>query len=130
MLNELNGLKVLVVDDSEDNQYLLERMLKIQGMNVTLADNGFDGMDHAMKEKFDIILMDIQMPAMDGYSAMSELRANNLTTPVIALTAHALRGERERCMQVGFNDYLPKPVSKENLIEKMKFLIEPKKLAH
>src|SRR5690606_30815137 len=99
---ELVGKKILVVEDSADNRILIRRMLELGGMNVELAENGRDGVDRALAESYDIVLMDIQMPEMDGYQAIVELRRKGYTGSVVALTAHAMKGEREACLSYGF----------------------------
>ncbi|MEK7356778.1 MAG: ATP-binding protein, partial [Bdellovibrionota bacterium] len=95
--HDLEGEKVLVVDDSVDNQILVEHFLQAAGAEVTKAMNGAEAIDKAMSGDFDVVLMDLQMPVLDGLSATHELRAKGYTKPIIALTAHALADDRERC---------------------------------
>lgn len=119
---ELSGLplqnkKVLVVEDSPDNQVLAQLYLSKSGASVQFADNGEEGVSKATDEKFDVILMDIQMPIMDGYSATSELRRKKVNTPIIALTGYAMKEDQERCLSVGCNDYISKPFDQNKLIK-------------
>ncbi len=112
----LQGTKVLVVEDSPDNQFLMNRYLTSAGAEVTTAENGKVGIECALKDRFDVILMDIQMPVMDGLSATRELRNKNYRGPIIALTAHALKEEKDRSLNAGCNDHLTKPIDRELLI--------------
>jgi signal transduction histidine kinase/CheY-like chemotaxis protein len=106
----LSGKKVLVVEDSKDNQMLVKLILDRQGMRVDFANNGSEGYKRAIAGQYDLVLMDMQMPVMDGYQATNELRSNGYTKPIIALTAHAMKEDRERCLQAGCSDYLTKPI--------------------
>jgi signal transduction histidine kinase/DNA-binding NarL/FixJ family response regulator/HPt (histidine-containing phosphotransfer) domain-containing protein len=112
--NSLEGLKVLIVDDGETNRQLLQVLV---GAKVKTAQNGQVAVEMTAREDFDAILMDMQMPVLDGYSATRELRARRVTIPVIALTAHAMAGEREKCLEAGCDSYLTKPVSQEQLVQ-------------
>lgn len=118
-LNEnesLAGRRILVVDDSIDNQILIEYILKMRGAEIDLAENGSIGVTKALDGDHDIILMDIQMPVLDGHSATRLLRENHYTRPIIALTAHAMQDDRERCLEVGCTDYLTKPINTNLLV--------------
>ncbi len=112
---ELSGLKVLVVDDSPDNRALIEIYLKREGAEVSQAVDGASGIAMALEQNFDVVLMDIQMPGIDGYQALGELRYKNYTKPILALTAHAMKEERDRVFNAGFNDHLTKPVNVQEL---------------
>lgn len=113
----LEGFKVLVVEDSPDNQNLINLILTKTGAKVTLANDGLEGVKSALAHHYDVILMDIQMPNMDGHEATRALRANGYTGPIVALTAHAMREERERAVQSGFSYFLTKPVNRKELID-------------
>lgn len=113
----LNNIRVLLVEDSPDNQALFKIRLNRLGAIVEIASNGKEGVDRALAEPFDIVLMDLQMPLMDGHEATALLRSVGFTTPIIALTAHAMKEERERSMDSGFTDFLTKPLRPETLIE-------------
>ena len=113
----LGGLKVLVVDDSLDNQVLIRRLLDYAGIEVDVACDGIEAVDKALRGNFDVILMDIQMPRLDGRGATAKLRSLGYARPIVALTAHALSAERELSLKVGCNDYLVKPIDRELLYE-------------
>lgn len=108
--SQLKGKRVLVVEDSPENQMLIQLFLDKKDMQVECADNGKEGIEKATKNDYDLVLMDMQMPVVDGYTATEELRRRGYKTPIIALTAHAMKEDRERCMRVGCNDYLTKPI--------------------
>jgi len=117
----LAGVRVLLVEDGIDNQRLIRFQLERAGAEVCVAENGLVALEligeHPAKPStFDIVLMDMQMPEMDGYDATRELRRRGHTIPVIAVTAHAMDGERGRCLEVGCSDYISKPVNRELLI--------------
>lgn len=114
---QLSNTNILLVDDVEDNRLLIQRMLSKRGAKLALATNGEEGLSKALAENYDIILMDIQMPVMDGYTATKKLRQAGYKKPIIALTAHAMKDDRERCIEAGCTDYLTKPVQVEALIQ-------------
>jgi diguanylate cyclase (GGDEF)-like protein/PAS domain S-box-containing protein len=106
---------VLLAEDGHDNQILIATLLGQRGVAVTVAENGRVAVDKALAawhsgRPFDLILMDMQMPELDGYAATSDLRSNGYSGPIVALTAHVMAGERERCMTAGCDGYLAKPV--------------------
>lgn len=113
----LQGLRILVVDDAPDNQKLIWHYLTKQGAQVESAENGLIGLNKALQDHFDVILMDIQMPEMDGYTATQELRKSGYRKPIIALTAHAMSEAREKCFKSGCSAYLSKPIYSQLLIE-------------
>lgn len=113
---QLENRKILVVEDSVDNQNLFQRILTRAGASVDVADNGAVGVEKALAGDFDLILMDIQMPEVDGYEALKRLKIQHYTHPVLALTAHAMKEERDRAISFGFDGYLTKPVSRSDLI--------------
>ncbi len=116
--NRLDG-HILLVDDGQTNRQLIGLILRRAGAQVTTANDGQEGFDLAIETKFDLILMDMQMPIMDGYTASARLRKQGITTPIIALTASAMTRDRERCLNAGCSDYLTKPVDTEELIERV-----------
>jgi CheY-like chemotaxis protein len=110
--SHLTGRKVLIVDDNEDNHRLLDKLLVGVGAKTSYASSGQDALDQVSRELFDVIIMDIQMPEMDGYETTRRLRAKGLGSPIIALTANAMNGDRQRCIDAGCSDYLTKPIDK------------------
>ena len=111
------GGRILLVEDGDDNQRLLQMQLRDAGASVTSARNGRMAIDLAAEQTFDLILMDMQMPVMDGYTATRELRSQGLTLPIIALTAYAMAEDREKCMASGCSGYLSKPIDQETLLK-------------
>jgi PAS domain S-box-containing protein len=113
----LKGIKVLLAEDSVDNQELIMRMLNKQGITAELADDGAQAVEKALRDSYDIVLMDMQMPKLDGYSATRKLRRAGFEGPILALTANAMRSDREKCMAAGCDEYLTKPIDPSKLIE-------------
>ncbi|WP_343306298.1 ATP-binding protein [Chitinophaga niabensis] len=112
------GLHILVVEDNLLNQKMTRIMLTNNGFTVSGADSGTKAITFLQKNKVDLILMDLQIPGMDGYLTTQKIRESlKLATPVIAITAHAFSGERERCLAAGMNDYLPKPFRENELLK-------------
>jgi PAS domain S-box-containing protein len=109
--------QILLVEDGADNQRLLGMQLEDAGATVTTALDGQIGVDLATMRTFDLILMDMQMPVMDGYAATTELRRRGLTLPIIALTAYAMAEDRDKCLAAGCSGYLSKPVDEEKLLK-------------
>jgi len=107
---------LLLVEDGRDNQRLLRMLLGDAGATVVIAENGQIGINLATTHNFDLILMDMQMPVMDGYAAAAELRKRGLKVPIIALTACAMAEDRAKCMASGCNAYLSKPITEELLL--------------
>jgi signal transduction histidine kinase/CheY-like chemotaxis protein/HPt (histidine-containing phosphotransfer) domain-containing protein len=118
---QLHGL-VLLVEDHPVNQQVARRLLERLGLKVELAGNGAEALEKIREQHFNLVLMDCQMPVLDGYSATRRLREHELATsvprlPVIAMTAHAMAGDRERCLDSGMDDYLTKPLDRTLLAE-------------
>lgn len=128
--NSLKGIKILLVEDAPDNQMVIGMFLNSAGAKVDFADNGYEGISKASKDKYDIILMDIQMPKMDGYEATRILRKKGFEIPIVALTAHALMEERTRCINAGCTEHFTKPVNSEKLISLVAHLVQKNKHAH
>ena len=114
--SKLRG-RILVAEDSLTNQTLIELLLKKLGLEVVIVENGQQAVQKAMTEKFDIILMDIQMPVMNGYEATENLRREGIKTPIVAVTACAMKGDDKKCFSAGCSDYLSKPIDRKKLIE-------------
>ncbi|MES2855131.1 MAG: PAS domain-containing protein, partial [Bdellovibrionota bacterium] len=115
-IGQLAGLKVLVVEDSPDNQALLSIFLARSGARTDIATDGRQGVNAALGGDYDVVLMDVQMPVLDGINAVKELRQRGYKGPVVALTAHAMKEERIRCLQAGYNEFLSKPVTRDDLV--------------
>ncbi len=125
----LAGIRVLLVEDGPDNQALMTSFLEASGANVETAINGAKAIELAEANHHDIVLMDIQMPVLDGYEATKRLRAKGFKTPIIALTAHVMQGEREKCLAAGCVDYISKPVKPYVLIDIVERAVKKKILA-
>ena len=123
--SDLTGKNVLIVEDNELNRFLAVTILKKWNANIHIAVNGDEAVKAVSNLKIDIVLMDIQMPVMDGVAAAKAIR-NELKSniPIIALTANALESEKEKCWQAGMNDYITKPYNPEFLREKIILLTE------
>lgn len=117
--------KILLVEDNEMNRDMLSRRLERRGYQVVIATDGQEGVARAVEEKPDLILMDMSLPVKDGWTATREIKADArlAATPVIALTAHAMSGDRERAMEAGCDDYDTKPVEFDRLLSKIQQLL-------
>lgn len=124
--NALQGSKILIVDDSADNQMLVRLFLEKTGAECQVANNGEEAVSIAREFNFDLILMDLQMPIMDGFTALSALREQGFQKPIVAFTAHAFKSEQQKCIEAGFNGYVTKPIDRTNLIQVIGDLIAPK----
>ncbi len=108
---------VLIVEDSPTNQMLIDLLLKKLGLQTDLAQNGLEAVQKTDKKRYDVILMDILMPIMNGYEATRQIRIKGIHTPIIALTACAMKGDDEKCFAAGCNAYLTKPADRKKLVE-------------
>lgn len=111
--------KILLIEDALDNTVLIKFFLEQQHANVVCVENGRDALNELNKNNFDLILMDMQMPIMDGYQAAQLLRARGLKTPIIAITANNNPDDRKKCLHAGCSDFISKPFSKKLLIERI-----------
>ena len=127
---KLVGSEVLIVEDNAINQEIAVEILKEAGVDVALAENGEVAVKKAKAKKYNLILMDVQMPLMDGYQATKMIRkaSKNEKTPIIAMTAHAMKKDKERCLAVGMNDYITKPFIPQNFLAKLSKYINDEKL--
>ena len=118
--------KSLLVEDNEMNRDMLTRRLKRKGYDVFLAVDGAEGVELSQTQHPDLILMDMSLPVMDGWQATKKIKANPQTKsiPVIALTAHAMAGDREKCLAAGCNDYDTKPIEFPRLLQKIEVLLQ------
>ena len=113
------GGKVLLVEDNAVNQILAEEVLRDAGYTVGIAGDGIEALEAVAREAWDLILMDVQMPQLDGFEATRRLRAQGLALPIIAMTANAMTGDRERCLAAGMDDYLSKPLDLDELVARV-----------
>jgi signal transduction histidine kinase/ligand-binding sensor domain-containing protein/CheY-like chemotaxis protein len=122
-------LRVLVAEDNGVNQALAAGLLRRDGHLVTIVDNGAAAVSATATEEFDVVLMDVQMPELSGLDATAAIRARELTTgahvPIIAMTAHAMHGDRDRCLAAGMDDYLAKPVGRDALRRAIRGVVRP-----
>jgi CheY-like chemotaxis protein len=120
--------RVLLVEDNVVNQMVAKALLERRGFEVVVAGNGREGAELFQSGRFDLVLMDIQMPEMDGFEALAAIRAleegTGRRTPVVALTAHALKEDRERCLAAGMDDYLSKPIEASRLYEVIRSVLD------
>jgi two-component system, sensor histidine kinase and response regulator len=114
-------LRILLAEDNAINQKIASRLLQKAGHHVTLAPDGRQALAALDRENFDVVLMDVQMPEMDGFETTTAIRArerdNGKRLPIIAMTAHAMQGDRERCLAAGMDGYFAKPIQARELIE-------------
>jgi CheY-like chemotaxis protein len=117
------GLHILLAEDNLVNQQVTVRTLERRGHTVRVAQNGREAVAFASRERFDLILMDIQMPEMDGYEATAAIREmerqTGSHTPIVAMTAHAMKSDQDRCLAAGMDDYISKPIHLNELIQKV-----------
>jgi CheY-like chemotaxis protein len=117
-----NGpVKILVAEDNEANQFLIKAITKTMDWEITLVENGEEAIDAFKKEDFDLILMDVQMPVMNGYEATKIIRTleaeNNTHIPIIALTAYAMTSDKDQCIDAGMDDYISKPFKRQQFLD-------------
>jgi signal transduction histidine kinase/DNA-binding response OmpR family regulator len=122
MENRKRGLKILVVEDNKTNQKVALALLNRLGYGADICSNGREALDVLEKKNYDLVFMDVQMPVMDGFTATRKIRdpqskVLDHMVPVIAMTAHAMKGDRERCLEAGMNGYVPKPVRPEDIVK-------------
>lgn len=115
------GLRILLAEDTEINQQLAIHLLESHGHAVVVAENGREAVEALEHRQFDLVLMDVQMPEMDGFDATASIREKERATgahiPIIAMTAHAMKGDRERCLAAGMDSYVPKPIRPKELFQ-------------
>src|SRR3989339_2238949 len=120
-------VKILLAEDYKHSQIIVTRLLKKNNFNhIVVVENGAEALDQVKKQKFDLILMDMQMPVMNGFEAMEKIRLipEYKETPIIALTAFAMKGDREKCIDAGATDYIPKPIDSQEFVQKVKHYTE------
>jgi len=122
----LGKLKILLCEDNVLNQKLVKSVMQNFGFELDIAENGEEGIEFLLKNEYDLVLMDLQMPIKDGYQTTEYIRNEmNSTIPIIAMTAHSLMGEQERCYNVGMDGYVPKPFKQHVLLETIKTVLNP-----
>jgi len=122
-LEKFRDKKILVVEDTVDNQTLVRLFLAKTNAQIDFVDNGREGVEAIRKTAYDIVLMDMQMPVMDGFTATKEIRKNGFTSPIIAMTGYAMKKDQDRCFEVGCTDYIAKPFDRVTLLTSlMKYL--------
>lgn len=123
--------KILLVEDNEMNRDMLSRRLSRRGFEVVMAEDGQEGVDMAAAENPDLILMDMSLPVLDGWEATRLIKASEKTStiPIIALTAHAMAGDREKTLAAGCDDYDTKPIELPRLLEKIGAILERAKVS-
>ncbi len=122
-------VKILLVEDYKHSQIIVTRLLKKNNFeSIVVVENGAEAIEAVKQQKFDLILMDMQMPVMNGFEATEKIRkmSEYKETPIIALTAFAMKGDREKCLEAGATDYIPKPIDSQEFIEKVKYFTENK----
>ncbi|MCH7729374.1 MAG: response regulator, partial [Planctomycetes bacterium] len=119
----IRPLRILLAEDNFINQKLALGLLEPEGHEVTVVTNGAEAVQAVMSNDFDLVLMDVQMPELDGFDATRQIREHEKQTsthlPIIAMTAHAMKGDRERCLEAGMDDYLAKPIRITELFGKL-----------
>jgi CheY-like chemotaxis protein len=118
---QARGLRILVTEDNPVNQLLAVRVLQKAGHTTAVADNGQEALEALERETFDLVLMDVQMPVMNGFQATAAIRAKEQETgrhlPIVAMTAHAMKGDREKCFEAGMDGYVSKPIETDELFK-------------
>jgi two-component system sensor histidine kinase/response regulator len=127
----VSHLRVLVVEDNRVNQLVARRLLETEGIQVSLASNGMEAVEAWEQCEVDLVLMDVQMPVMDGFEATIRIRElepglRRARTPIIALTAHAAPEDRQKCLQAGMDGYVTKPIEAESLMATIREFASPR----
>jgi CheY-like chemotaxis protein len=129
VMEKKDTIKIMLVEDYKHSQIIVTRLLKKNNFDsIVVVENGLQALEQAQQQKYDLILMDMQMPVMNGFEATQKIREleNYKDTPIIALTAFAMKGDREKCLEAGATDYIPKPIDSQEFIEKVKYYTEVK----
>lgn len=124
-LDTIRGARILLVEDNDINQEIANEMLTSAGMVVDIAEDGQKALDAVTSKPYDLIFMDVQMPVMDGLEATRQLRASGFIMPIIAMTAHAMRGDKKLSIDAGMDDHLTKPLDPELLIDTLLYWLQP-----
>jgi CheY-like chemotaxis protein/signal transduction histidine kinase len=127
VMEKKDTVKILLVEDYKHSQIIVTRLLKKNNFDsIVVVENGLQALEQVKQQKYDLILMDMQMPVMNGFEATQKIREldNYKDTPIIALTAFAMKGDREKCLEAGATDYIPKPIDSQEFIDKVKYYTE------
>lgn len=127
VMEKKDTIKILLVEDYKHSQIIVTRLLKKNNFDsIVVVENGLQALEQVKKQKYDLILMDMQMPVMNGFEATQKIREldDYKDTPIIALTAFAMKGDREKCLEAGATDYIPKPIDSQEFIDKVKYYTE------
>jgi CheY-like chemotaxis protein len=127
-----DSVKILLVEDYKHSQIIVTRLLKKNDFeSIVVVENGQEALDAVKEQHYDLILMDMQMPVMNGFEATRKIRElkEYKDTPIVALTAFAMKGDREKCLDAGATDYIPKPIDSQEFIQKVKYYTENKMVA-
>lgn len=125
--DKTDSVKILLVEDYKHSQIIVTRLLKKNNFDsIVVVENGLQALEAVKQQKYDLILMDMQMPVMNGFEATQKIREldDYRDTPIIALTAFAMKGDREKCLEAGATDYIPKPIDSQEFIDKVKYYTE------
>ncbi|MEO5377285.1 MAG: response regulator [Magnetococcus sp. DMHC-6] len=127
----LSGARILLVEDNEINQQVAQELLEEEGVIIQIANNGLEALNAIKTQNFDAVLMDIQMPVMDGYAATRAIRCEHIFThlPIIAMTANAMVSDREKCIAAGMNEHISKPIHPPTMFKILRQFIKPKECA-
>ena len=132
MREQKGGLHILLAEDNHINQAVVRGVLGKRGHRVEIANDGREALDKIKNGPFDLVLMDVQMPELDGLEATGLIRQMEKTTgghvPIIAMTAHALKGDRERCLATGMDGYISKPIRTQELLKEIEIVLEASKV--
>lgn len=122
------SFKILVAEDNEANQFLIKAITKSEDWEITMVDDGEQAIEAYKNDSFDLILMDVQMPVLDGYEATRIIRGleeeKGMHTPIIALTAYAMKSDKDQCIEAGMDDYISKPFKRQQFIDVIKNALE------
>ncbi|GAB4300191.1 MAG: hypothetical protein Kow0098_27320 [Ignavibacteriaceae bacterium] len=127
--DKTDSVKILLVEDYKHSQIIVTRLLKKNNFDsIVVVENGIEAIEQVKQQKYDLILMDMQMPVMNGFEATEKIRQLDeyKDTPIIALTAFAMKGDREKCLQAGATDYIPKPIDSQEFIKKVRYYTQSK----
>jgi two-component system, sensor histidine kinase and response regulator len=130
---EARSIRILLAEDNSVNQKLASRLLEKHGYHVVTASNGKEALERLENDYFDLVLMDVQMPEIDGFAATAAIRKKEETTgahiPIIVMTAHAMQGDKERCLAEGMDGYVAKPINFKELLAAVQAAVEDSRMA-